>query len=141
MRSSGVSRSIGKLFMAGCLVIAVCAQSAAETEQRVEVTIQDYAFVLTKQLPLRLGVPTVISIRNLDGERHDFGSAMFDGLPAKVESGGVISYGRGIAGVFLDSKREAMVRFTLERPGRYEFRCSIHPGMKGELLLLNVEAV
>jgi plastocyanin len=66
---------------------------------------------------------------------------MFDGLPAKVESGGVISYGRGIAGVYLDAKREAVIRSTLERPGRYEFRCSIHPGMMGELLLLNVEAV
>jgi plastocyanin len=62
-------------------------------------------------------------------------------VATKVESGGVISYGRGIGGVFLDSKRDAMIRFMLERPGRYEFRCSIHPSMKGELLLLNVEAV
>jgi hypothetical protein len=58
MGSSGVSRRVGKLFMAGCLIIGLCTQSVAETEQRVEVTIQDYAFVLTTQLPLRLGVPT-----------------------------------------------------------------------------------
>jgi plastocyanin len=127
--------------MAGCLVIGLCVQSAAQSEQRIDVTIQDYAFVLTKQIPLRLGVPTVISIRNVDRERHDFGSAMFDGVSTKVESGGVISYGRGIGGVYLDSKRDAVIRFTLDRPGRYEFRCSIHPTMKGELLLLNVEAV
>jgi plastocyanin len=30
---------------------------------------------------------------------------------------------------------------TIGRPGRYEFKCSIHQNMKGELLLLNVEAV
>jgi hypothetical protein len=134
-------RRIGKLFMAGCFVIGLSTQSTAQPEQRIDVAIQDYAFVLTKQIPLRLGVPTVIAIRNIDRERHDFGSAMFDGVSTKVESGGVISYGRGIGGVFLDSKRDAVIRFTLERPGRYEFRCSIHPTMKGELLLLNVEAV
>ena len=141
MNIGKVPRRIGKLFMAGCLVIGLCTQSTAQSEQRIDVAIQDYAFVLTKQIPLRLGVPTVISIRNIDRERHDFGSAMFDGVSTKVESGGVISYGRGIGGVFLDSKRDAVIRFTLERPGRYEFRCSIHPTMKGELLLLNVEAV
>jgi hypothetical protein len=141
MNIGAVPRGIGKLFMAGCLVIGLCVQSEAQSEQRIDVTIKDYTFVLTKQIPLRLGVPTVISIRNVDRERHDFGSAMFDGVSTKVESGGVISYGRGIGGVYLDSKRDAVIRFTLERPGRYEFRCSIHPNMKGELLLLNVEAV
>jgi plastocyanin len=127
--------------MAGCLVLGIFAHTEAQSEQRIDVTIQDYAFVLTKQIPLRLGVPTVIAIRNVDRERHDFGSAMFDGVSTKVESGGVISYGRGIGGVFVDPKRDAVIRFVLERPGRYEFRCSIHPTMKGELLLLNVEAV
>ncbi|HET6674639.1 MAG TPA: cupredoxin domain-containing protein [Nitrospiraceae bacterium] len=141
MRFIVVSRRIGEVFMAGCLVLGLFAHTNAQSEQRIDVTIQDYAFVLTKQIPLRLGVPTVISIRNVDRERHDFGSAMFDGVSTKVESSGVISYGRGIGGVFVDPKRDAVIRFVLERPGRYEFRCSIHPTMKGELLLLNVEAV
>ena len=35
----------------------------------------------------------------------------------------------------LDPQRDAAIRFNLERPGRYTFRCSIHPNMKGELLL------
>ena len=135
-----VFRRVGKPFIVGCLVISFCTQSRAQPEQQIEVTIKDYTFALTKQVPLRLGVPTVISIRNVDPERHDFGSAMFEGVGTKVESGGVIAYGRGIGGVFLDPKREAMIRFTLDRPGRFEFRCSIHPTMKGELLLLNVEA-
>jgi plastocyanin len=141
MTSIRVHQRIGEVLLAAWLVLGLFLHSEAQSEQKVDVTIKDYAFVLTKQIPLRLGVPTVISIRNIDRERHDFGSAMFDGVSTKVESGGVISYGRGIGGVFLDSKRDAVIRFTLDRPGRYEFRCSIHPNMKGELLLLNVEAV
>ena len=141
MTSIRIHQRIGEVLLAACLVIGLFAHSEAQPEQRIDVTIKDYAFVLTKQIPLRLGLPTVISIRNVDRERHDFGSAMFDGVSTKIESGGVISYGRGIGGVFLDSKRDAVIRFTLDRPGRYEFRCSIHPTMKGELLLINVEAV
>mgnify|MGYP001267335012 CR=1 FL=1 len=130
----------GRMVLAGCFLLALCTQGGAQAEQRIEVTIKDFTF-LTKQVPLRLGVPTVITIKNTDSERHDFGSTMFDGIPTKVESEGVVSYGKGIGGVFLDAKKGATFRFTMERPGRHEFRCSIHPNMKGELLLLNVEAV
>lgn len=112
----------------------------AQTEQVVEVTIKDFKFV-TKQGTLQLGFPTVIKVRNEDAERHDFGSTMFEGLPTQVEKDGVIVYGRGVGGAFLDPKRDATIRFNMSRPGRHEFRCSIHPGMTGELLLLNVEAV
>ncbi|MBH0190705.1 MAG: hypothetical protein HP492_02825 [Nitrospira sp.] len=116
------------------------AAAEAQSEQVVEVTIKDYKFV-TKQGPLRLGLPTVIKVRNEDAERHDFGSTMFEGLSVKVEKDGVIVYGRGVGGVFLDPKREAAIRFDLTRPGRHEFRCSIHPTMNGELLILSTEAV
>jgi plastocyanin len=112
----------------------------AQSEQVVEVTIKDYKFV-TKQGPLRLGLPTVIKVRNEDAERHDFGSTMFEGLSVKIEKDGVIVYGRGVGGVFLDPKREAAIRFDLTRPGRHEFRCSIHPTMSGELLIMSTEAV
>jgi hypothetical protein len=83
----------------------------SQSEQVVEVTIKDFKFV-TKQGPLLLGLPSVIKVRNEDAERHDFGSTMFEGLPTQVS-----------------------------RPGRHEFRCSIHPNMTGELLLLSVDAV
>ncbi|MBH0197420.1 MAG: hypothetical protein HP494_17955 [Nitrospira sp.] len=112
----------------------------AQSEQVVEVTIKDLRFI-TKQRPLRLGLPTVIKVRNEDAERHDFSSTMFSGLPTKIEKDGVIVYGQGLSGVMLDPKREAVVRFELSRPGRHEFRCSIHPNMKGELLILSAEAV
>ncbi len=112
----------------------------AQTEQVVEVAIKDYRF-LTRHGTLRLGLPTTIRIRNEDAERHDFGSTMFEGLPTQIEQDGVIVYGRGLGGVYLDPNRAAVVRFDMTRPGRYEFRCSIHPNMEGELLLLSTEAV
>lgn len=112
----------------------------SEAEQVVEVTIKDFAFV-TKQGTLRLGLPTVIKVKNEDAERHDFGSTMFEGIPTSIEKDGTIVYGRGIGGMYLDAKRDATVRFNMSRPGRHEFRCSIHSTMKGELLLLSVEAV
>lgn len=116
------------------------AAAVAQSEQMVEVTIKEYKFV-TKQGPLRLGLPTVIKVRNEDAERHDFGSTMFEGLSVKIEKDGVFVYGRGIGGVFLDPKRDVIIRFDLTRPGRHEFRCSIHPTMTGELLILSTEAV
>lgn len=112
----------------------------SQSEQVVDVTIKDFKFV-TKQSTLRLGVATVIRIKNEDAERHDFGSTMFEGIPTQVEKDGVVVYGRGVGGVYLDAKRDAALRFNMSRPGRHEFRCSIHPDMNGELLLLNVEAV
>ena len=112
----------------------------AQSEQVVDVTIKDFKY-MTKQGVLRLGFPTVIRIRNEDPERHDFGSTMFEGIPTQIEKDGVIVYGRGLGGAFLDPKRDAAIRFNMSRPGRYEFRCSIHPNMTGELLLLSVEAV
>ena len=113
----------------------------SQSEQVVDVTIKDFKFV-TKQSTLRLGVATVIRIKNEDAERRDFGSTMFEGIPTQVEKDGVVVYGRGVGGgVFLDARRDASLRFNMSRPGRHEFRCSIHPNMNGELLMLNVEAV
>ncbi len=112
----------------------------AEAIQVIEVTIKDYVFV-TRQVPLQLNTPTRIEIRNEDTVRHDFGSMIFDGALTRVESDGVISYGRGIAGVFVDPARGATIQFTIDRPGKYEFRCSIHKDMKGEILLMSVGAV
>jgi plastocyanin len=129
------------IVLSGVCWSATAVSVESQTEQVVDVTIRDFTFLLTKEAPLRLGFPTVIHVRNEDAERHDFGSTMFEGLPTRIEKDGVIVYGRGLEGVMLDPKREATIRFNMERPGRYTFRCSIHPNMKGELLLLSAEAV
>lgn len=124
----------------GGLVLGLLTPVAAATEQVVEVTIKDYTFV-TKQVPLVPDVPTLIVVKNNDDVRHDFGTSMFQGTTARAESGGVAPYGRQLDGVFLDGGKEVSIRFTMERTGRFEFRCSIHPKMKGEVLLLAVGAV
>ena len=125
-----------RLALVGWVRAGVLAQ-AAQIEQRLEVTIKDFTFI-TKQVPLMPNVPTVMTIRNDDEVRHDFGSTVFQNTLTHVESHGVISYGQGIGGLFLDPSRDASVKFVIERPGRYEFRCSIHPEMRGELLLLHI---
>jgi plastocyanin len=128
------------LFLVLCLFGLSALPVESQSEQVVEVVVKDFTFI-TKQEVLRLGLPTVIKIVNKDNERHDFGSTMFEGLQARIEKDGVIVYGRGLGGVMLDPKRDATIRFNMERPGRHTFRCSIHPNMKGELLLLSTEAV
>lgn len=139
-----IGNRLWKWSLIAALVIAVGPPNAqpllGQNQQIVEVMIKDFQFV-TKQPALRLGLPTIIRIQNEDTERHDFGSTMFEGIPTQIEKDGVIVYGHGLRGVYLDSKRDATVRFEMSRPGRHEFRCSIHPNMKGEFLLLTVEAV
>jgi hypothetical protein len=65
---------------------------------------------------------------------------MVEGIPTKIEKDGISVYGRGVGAVMLDSRRDAVIRFDMERRGRHEFRCPIHANMKGELLLLSVGA-
>ena len=128
------------VLIAGCLIAGFASHTNAQTEQRVDVKIRDFTFVAT-QAPLMLNAPVVITVHNEDGERHDFRSPIFQGIATEVETGGVVTYGRGIGGVFVDPNGNAVIKFTAKRPGRYEFRCSIHPKMKGELFLLNMQAV
>ena len=133
-------RRFGMAVSMACLVWMYGTALQAQSDQVVEVTIKDFRFI-TKQSPLRLGFPTIIKVRNEDAERHDFGSTMFEGIPTQIEKDGVIVYGRGVGGVLLDPKHDATIRFDMTRPGRHVFRCSIHPTMSGELLLLSAEAV
>jgi plastocyanin len=133
-------RLLATVISVACLAWIYGGILLAQSEQVVDVTIKDYKFV-TKQSTLRLGFPTVIKVRNEDAERHDFSSTMFEGIPTQIQKDGVIVYGRGVGGVFLDPKQEATIRFDMTRPGRHVFRCSIHPTMRGELLLLSAEAV
>jgi hypothetical protein len=80
------------------------------------VIIRDSTFV-TKQSALRLGLPTTITISNEDDQRHDFQLDDVRGHFHEIENDGVNVYGRGIGGVMLNSKRQAVMRFNMERPG------------------------
>ena len=131
----------GKLgILMGCVLMMGVAQVSAQPEQHVEVSIKDYTF-RTTQMPLQLNAATVIHVRNDDNVRHGFGSTIFQNSDTRVESRGVITYGQNIGGVFLDPGEEVTFRFVIERPGRFQFQCSIHSDMKGEILLLSVGAV
>lgn len=126
--------TLGILLFGGTLL------SNAQVLQEVNVTIEGYRF-LTSQMPLQLHADTIIRVKNLDNVRHDFGSQMFLNTLTHVESNGVVTYGRGVEGAFLDPGQEATFRLTLDQVGRFEFQCSIHPDMKGEVLLLIIDAV
>lgn len=107
-------------------------------EQRIEIVIRDYQFLLTKPVPIRLGLPTVIILRNEDIVRHGFTSPMLFGLLVHGEGEGIASYGKGVEGFYVDPGKTLAIRFTTERPGNYAFRCDLHPNMKGEFFMLEV---
>ena len=124
----------------GFFLLGGVSLSNAQFIQEVNVTIEGYTF-RTTQTPLELNAETVIHIKNMDDVRHDFGSHMFLNTLTHVESNGVVTYGKGVEGVYLEPGQEASIRLILDHPGRFQFQCSIHQDMKGEILLLTVDAV
>ena len=134
------SKRIGSCLIFGSSLVVALTSAAGQTEQKVEVTIKDSNFVSTGTT-LMPGVPVIVTIVNKDNIRHDFSSVVLQGHPTQVEGNGVIAHGQGIEGAYIEAGRDAIIRFTTERPGRFEFRCTIHPAMKGELLLMNIGAV
>ena len=122
------------------LLLGGIALSIAQSPQEVKVTIEGYRFKTT-QMPLQLHTDTLITIKNKDDVRHDFGSSMFLNTLTHVESNGVVTYGKGVEGVYIDPDQETSIHLVLDRPGRFKFQCSIHQDMKGEILLLTVDAV
>jgi len=75
--------------------------SNAQVQQEVIVTIEGYKFH-TSQMSLQLHADTIIRVKNLDTVRHDFGSQMFLNTLTHVESHGVVTYGKGVEGAFLN---------------------------------------
>ena len=124
----------------GILLVGGVLFSHAQSQQEVNVTIKDYKFQ-TSQMPLQLHADTIIRVKNLDTVRHDFGSQMFLNTLTHVESNGVVTYGKGVEGAYVEPGKEASFRLTLNQVGRFQFQCSIHPDMKGEILLIIVDAV
>ena len=124
----------------GFILFGGISLASAQFQQEVHVTIEGYTF-RTTQTPLQLNTETIIHIKNLDDVRHDFGSQMFFNTLTHVESNGVVTYGKGVEGAYLNPGQEASIRLILDHPGRFQFQCSIHKDMKGEILLLTVDAV
>ena len=139
-RPFGPHRAVWWILTAGILVAASLSPSRAQIQQDIQVTIQDFTFHTT-QMPLQLHTDTFIYIKNLDEVRHDFGSQMFLHTLTHIEADGVVAYGKGLEGAYIDPGKEAVIHLVLDKPGRFQFECSIHKDMKGEILLLTVDAV
>ncbi len=107
-------------------------------EQRVEIIIRNSEFFLTQHSGLQFGVPTVLILHNHDIIRHGFTSHMLQGLLVYGEGEGITAYGRGMEGFYVDAGKTLTLRFTAEREGRYEFRCALHPQMRGEVSFLEM---
>lgn len=120
----------------------VDAQSPAQTlpEQRIEIVMRDYDFQLVKLMAIRPALPTVIILRNQDIVRHGFYSAMLQGILVQGEGEGVAAYGKGVEGFYVEPGKTLVIRFNNQRPGKYSFRCDLHPNMKGEAYVMEVPA-
>jgi hypothetical protein len=79
-----------------------------------------------------------IVLRNQDKIKHGFTSSLLEEIEVQVESGGVTTYGKGIKGIYIGPGETLQIHLLPNRPGKFSFRCDIHPDMKGELLLLSV---
>lgn len=112
----------------------------AQQEQRAEIVIRNYEFLLTQPASIRLHLPTVIILRNQDIVRHGFTSPILAHLMVQGEGEGITAYGKGIEGFYVDPGKTLVIRFVPERSGKYSFTCDLHPNMKGELYLLEIPA-
>lgn len=135
-----INRIVVLLAAASFIVIggATYVTPQVQQEQRIEILIQNSEFVLTQPRGMQLGLPTVIILRNQDIIEHGFTSPMMVGMFIQGESEGMSVYGKGIEGFYVNPDKTLVLRFTPERQGRYEFRCDLHPNMKGEVFIMEM---
>lgn len=129
--------ALGLVLLAGAGIDAG-PRAQGQPEQTVEIIIRDSAFSQSQVTRMQMDAPTVIILRNQDKTRHGFTSEMFKGMLVKGEGDGVIAYGKGVEGFYVDPGKTLTLRFTLAKPGSYAFRCDLHPAMKGELYMLEL---
>lgn len=122
--------------VSGGLLLSASAQGE---DQTVEVTIQDYGFAVQTG-PLQVREPVRVVLHNADSVQHGFTSDALDGLDVRVENEGVVTYGRGIKGLYIEPGAEVELVFTPIKSGSLKFRCDLHPKMTGELVVLTVSS-
>jgi len=131
---------LNSVVAASAIILAVTSSSLAQSPsgQRVEIVIRDSTFEVMRPAPFRPGLPTVIILRNQDIVKHGFTSQMLQGILVNGEGEGVAAYGKGMEGFYIDPGKTLVIRFTNDRPGKYNFRCDLHPNMKGEVYALEI---
>ncbi|MFZ5877330.1 MAG: cupredoxin domain-containing protein [Nitrospirota bacterium] len=110
-----------------------------EPHQTVNVTIKDSAFKVETRV-LRLQAPIRIVLHNTDAIEHGFTSPGLADVDARVEAHGVVTYGRGIKGLYVGPGETASITFEPTSAGALKFGCDLHPQMKGELAVLTINA-
>jgi len=119
------------------LVCAAPVAAPAQDEERgtIEVVIRNSSFVYQARI-LRVDEQAVIVVRNADTIQHGFTSAAIAEFDARVETEGLVTYGKGIKGLYLDPGQEVRIRFTPTRPVKMTFRCDLHPTTQTGILQL-----
>ncbi|HET8760126.1 MAG TPA: cupredoxin domain-containing protein [Nitrospiria bacterium] len=110
-----------------------------EPSQTVDITIRDSAFKVETRV-LRLQAPIRIVLHNTDKIEHGFTSPGLAEVDVRVEAHGVVTYGRGIKGLYVGPGEEAAIIFEPHNAGALKFSCDLHPQMKGELAVLTIGA-
>lgn len=116
--------------------------SNAPAEQQsgvVEIIIRNSTFQFQGGV-LRPNESATIVLRNQDKIQHGFISPLLEELDVRVETEDGTTFGKGIKGVHVNPGKTVQFNFIPTRPGKFSFQCDLHPGMKGELLLLSVGA-
>ncbi len=114
--------------------------SADPEEGLIQIVIVDRAFHFKGGI-LRPGEEGTIYLHNQDPVRHGFTSGLLSGLEVIIESEMGEVYGKGIRGVYINPGEIIEIRLTPIFPGKFQFRCDLHPEMTGELLMLSIDAV
>jgi len=113
--------------------------SAQVIDVEITLTIRNSEYLLTKWVPPLEGSMVNLTIKNEDHKRHGFQSEFFHNHLVTTDIMGVQVYGKGIEGLYIDPGKTVRLQFQVDRQGNYQFKCDIHPSMKGELLLLHVD--
>ena len=97
----------------GCLLSLGGAGAAARAQSQPEITISEFMFA---PVSLSVSVGTTVHWRNLDGEPHTI---------------------RSVDDVFHSGPLDQSdtYSFKFDRPGTYRYVCSIHPQMRGTIIV------
>ncbi len=136
------SRMVVLLMVLVYFPLAVSAGAALFAEEppgKVEIMIRDSKYEYHARI-LRPQVSSVIVLRNVDSIVHGFTSSFLEDLDVRVEAEGATTFGKGIKGVHIPPGQTVRIHFVPMRAGNFSFQCDLHPSMKGELILLSVEA-
>jgi uncharacterized cupredoxin-like copper-binding protein len=140
LRNSGVMMGFAAMNLLMVLFWLHSGTVIAQESGQVKIVIRNSTFEFHGGI-LRPDEPATLILQNQDEIQHGFASSLFEGLQVQVETEGVITYGRGIKGVYIDPGETVRFHFIPTRPGKFSFQCDLHPAMKGELLLLTVGVI